>query len=63
MAAAVVGTPTASPPGYLLSLSWWKLELWSEGEYVFDSHEEADSFFYQLVRAERLGRWTGSASE
>jgi hypothetical protein len=46
MAAAVVGNTDGVAPGYLLSLSWWKLELWSEGEYVFDSHEEADSFFY-----------------
>ena len=33
-------------PGYKGSLSWWKLELYSEGEYVFDSKVHSDSFFY-----------------
>ena len=28
------------------SLSWWKLELDSEGEYVFDTVESSASFFY-----------------
>jgi len=46
MIAAVVGSTDGVAPGYLLSLSWWKLELWSEGEYVFDSNDDADSFFY-----------------
>ena len=33
-------------PGYKGSLSWWKLELYSEGEYLFDVDESSDSFFY-----------------
>ena len=28
------------------SLGWRKLELYSEGEYVFDTGESSDSFFY-----------------
>ena len=33
-------------PGYKGSLSWWKLELYSEGEHVFDAGDSSDSFFY-----------------
>ena len=39
-----LATPPASP-GYKGSLSWSKLELYSEGEYVFDTGT-SDSFFY-----------------
>ena len=33
-------------PGYKGSLTWRKLEFYSEGEYVFDSGDSANSFFY-----------------
>src|SRR4030095_12473269 len=37
---------TGIAPGYKGSLSWRKLELYSEGEYVFDTGSSSDSFFY-----------------
>jgi hypothetical protein len=33
-------------PGYKGSLSWWKLSLYSEGEYVFDTGNSSHSFLY-----------------
>jgi hypothetical protein len=33
-------------PGYKGSLSWWKLELYSEGEYLLDTSDHSESFFY-----------------
>jgi hypothetical protein len=33
-------------PGYKGSLSWWKLELYSEGEWFIDVHDASDSFYY-----------------
>jgi len=33
-------------PGYRGSLGWWKLELYSEGEYLIDTGDTSDSFFY-----------------
>ena len=32
--------------GYKGSLSWWKLELYSQGEYVFDTTDSSESSFY-----------------
>jgi hypothetical protein len=42
----VFGETTGIAPGYKGSLSWRKLELYSEGEYVFDGGTSSDSFFY-----------------
>ena len=42
----VFGDTTGIAPGYKGSLSWLKLELYSEGEYVFDTGSTSDSFFY-----------------
>jgi hypothetical protein len=42
----VFGEMTGVAPGYKGSLSWWKLELYSEGEYVFDPGNSSNSFFY-----------------
>jgi hypothetical protein len=42
----VFGGTDGIAPGCKGSLSWWKLELYSEGEYVFDSDDSSDSFFY-----------------
>jgi hypothetical protein len=33
-------------PGYKGSLSWWKLELYSEGEYLISTEDSSESFFY-----------------
>ena len=46
MIGGVFGDTTGIAPGYKGSLSWWKLELYSEGESVFDTGDSADSFFY-----------------
>ena len=46
MLGGVFGETTGVAPGYKGSLSWWKLELYSEGEYVFDTDDSSESFFY-----------------
>jgi hypothetical protein len=46
MLAGVFGKITGVAPGYKGSLSWWKLELFSEGEHVFDTGDSSDSFTY-----------------
>ena len=46
MLGGVFGETTGIAPGYEGSLSWWRLELYSEGEYVFDTGDSASSFFY-----------------
>ena len=46
MVGAVFGATDGIAPGYKGSLGWKKLELYSEGEYVFDAGDTADSFFY-----------------
>lgn len=46
MLGGVLGDTTGIAPGYKGSLSWWKLELYSEGEYVFDTDDSSESFFY-----------------
>ncbi len=46
MLGAVFGDTTGIAPGYKGSLSWWKLELYSEGEYVFDTSHPSGNFFY-----------------
>jgi hypothetical protein len=46
MAGGVFGQTAGVAPGYHASVSWSKLELYSEGEYVFDSGDSSDSFFY-----------------
>ena len=42
----VFGQTDGVAPGYTASLNWRQLEFYSEGEYVFDAHDSADSFFY-----------------
>jgi hypothetical protein len=46
MLGGVLGNTVGVAPGYRGSVSWWKLTLFSEGEYVFDVRESSDSFFY-----------------
>ena len=46
MVGGVFGELTGVAPGYELSVSWKSLELYSEGEWVFDTSNSDDSFFY-----------------
>ena len=46
MLGGVFGNTTGIAPGYNGTLSWWKLELYSEGEYVIDTGDSSESFFY-----------------
>lgn len=46
MVGAVLGRTRGLAPGLELDLSFWKLELYSEAEYVFDLGEPEASFFY-----------------
>jgi len=46
MLGGVFGDTTGIAPGYKGSLSWWKLNLYSEGEYVFNTDDSSESFFY-----------------
>ena len=46
MVGAVFGDTAGVAPGYRFSLRYGKLELASESEYVIDSRDSANSFFY-----------------
>jgi hypothetical protein len=46
MIGGVFGDVAGVAPGYKGSLTWRKLEFYSEGEYVFDIGTSSDSFFY-----------------
>jgi len=46
MLGGVFGGTNGIAPGYKGSLSWSKLELYSEGEWVIDTGSASDSFFY-----------------
>ena len=46
MVGGVFGDTTGIAPGYKAALSWRKLELSSESEYVFDTGSSSDSFLY-----------------
>jgi len=46
MLGGVFGDTTGIAPGYRGTMSWWKLILYSEGEYVFDTGDRSASFFY-----------------
>ena len=46
MLGGVFGDSTGVAPGYKGSVSWGKLELYSEGEYFFDTGDSSESFFY-----------------
>jgi len=46
MLGGVFGNTTGIAPGYKFSLSYWKIELSSEGEFVFDTGNSEGSFFY-----------------
>ena len=46
LAGVVFGNTKGIAPGYMASLGWRELELYSESEYVFDTDSSSDSFFY-----------------
>jgi hypothetical protein len=46
MLGGVFGRTTGIAPGYKMTLSWWKLILYSEGEYVLDTGNRSRNFFY-----------------
>jgi len=46
MLGGVFGSTAGIAPGYKGTLSWWKLELNTEGEYLFDTDNSSDSFYY-----------------
>jgi len=46
MAGLIVGRTNGVAPGLEISLSWKTLELYSEGEYVFDVEGRENDYFY-----------------
>jgi hypothetical protein len=46
MIGGVFGDLNGIVPGYNLSLSYWKVELSSQSEYVFDLEDRSGNFFY-----------------
>jgi hypothetical protein len=46
MVGAVFGNTTGVAPGFELSLTYKKIALYSEGEFVFDTKDSAGNFFY-----------------
>jgi hypothetical protein len=46
MLGGVFGDINGIAPGYKGSVSWWKLQLYSEGEYLLDTGDFSASFFY-----------------
>jgi hypothetical protein len=50
MAGGVFGDTNGVAPGYELTLSWGPLELYSEGEWVFDLEDSGNDFFYNWAQ-------------
>src|SRR5262245_39749369 len=46
MLGGVFGRTAGIAPGHRATLDWWRLELYSEDEWVLNTRERADSFFY-----------------
>ena len=46
LAGVVFGNTAGIAPGYRSTLGWWRLELYSEGEYLIDTGDASDSYFY-----------------
>ena len=46
MIGGVFGELNGVAPGYEGTLSWWKLELYTEGEYLIEVDDRSDNFFY-----------------
>ncbi len=47
----VLGSTQGIAPGAEVGISWRRLELYAESEYVFDLEESDDSFFYTWIEA------------
>ena len=66
MLGGVFGETTGIAPGFAGSLSWRMLELSSENEYVVDSGDRSDSFFYnwsELTLAPADWFWFGLVTQ
>ena len=46
MIGAVFGDTQGYAPGYKATLGWKMIEFYSEGEYLFDTDDHSESFFY-----------------
>ena len=46
MVGGIFGTTTGVAPGYLFTLSYNRISLYSEGEFVFDTKNSGGNFFY-----------------
>ena len=46
MLGAAFGDTEGVAPGFKATLSWTKLVFYGEGEYLFDTNESSDSYFY-----------------
>ena len=46
MIGGVFGDTSGVAPGYNATINWWKLELYSEGEYVFDCGGNSDNHYF-----------------
>jgi hypothetical protein len=46
MFGGVFGEVQGFAPGFLMTLGYWKLQLYSEGEYLFDTASRDDWYFY-----------------
>ncbi len=51
MFGVVLGSTEGVAPGAEVGLSWRRLELYAESEYVFDLEESDDSFLYTWLEA------------
>jgi len=46
MVGGALGETKGFAPGFRLNAEWWKLTLYSEGEFFFDAGSSNDDFFY-----------------
>ena len=46
MIGGVFGDVEGVAPGYRVTAGWWRLGLYTEGEYLFDAEDSSDDFFY-----------------
>jgi hypothetical protein len=46
MLGGVFGDTQGVAPGYKATLGWKRFEFYSEGEYLFDTEDSSDNFFY-----------------
>lgn len=46
MLGGVFGSTVGVAPGFKATLTWTKLVFYAEGEYLFDTNDSADSYFY-----------------